>query len=68
LPKLQALSIPVLIIYGKHDFISGEIAAHIAHAIANAQLVTFGNCGHFAYLECASEVHQAFDLASEAHP
>jgi proline iminopeptidase len=52
LPKLQTLSIPTLVISGDHDFIPGEIAAHIARAIPNAQLVTLRNCGHFAYLEC----------------
>jgi proline iminopeptidase len=59
LPKLQALSIPTLVIYGDHDFIPGEIAAHIARAIPNAQLVTLRKCGHFAYLECPGEVRNA---------
>jgi proline iminopeptidase len=61
LPKLQALSIPTLVISGDHDFIPGEIAAHIARAIPNAQLVTLRNCGHFAYLECPGEVRNAFN-------
>ena len=37
LPKLRGLSIPTLVISGDHDFIPGEIAAHIARAIPNAQ-------------------------------
>lgn len=60
LPKLQSLSIPTLVITGDHDFIPGEIAAHIARAIPNARLVTRRNCGHFAYLECAGDVRHAF--------
>jgi proline iminopeptidase len=61
LPKLQALSIPTLVIYGDHDFIPGEIATHIARAIPNARLVTLRNCGHFAYLECPGDVRNAFN-------
>jgi proline iminopeptidase len=61
LPKLQTLSIPSLVISGDHDFIPGEIAAHIAQAIPNARLVTLGNCGHFAYLECPDDVRKAFN-------
>ena len=61
LPKLQTLSIPTLVISGDHDFIPGEIAAHIARAIPNAQLVTLKNCGHFAYLECAGDVRNALN-------
>lgn len=38
-----------------------EIAAHIARAIPNAQMVTLRNCGHFAYLECAGDVRNAFN-------
>jgi hypothetical protein len=51
LPKLRSLSIPTLVISGDHDFIPGEIAAHIARAIPSARLVTLGDCRHFAYLE-----------------
>jgi proline iminopeptidase len=61
LPKLQTLSIPTLVIAGDHDFIPGEIAENIARAIPNAQLVTLRNCGHFAYLECAGDVGNAFN-------
>ena len=55
LPKLRTLNIPTLVIFGDHDFITGEIAAHITRAIPNAQLVTLRDCGHFAYLECAGD-------------
>ena len=61
LPKLRTLSIPTLVISGDHDFIPGEIAAHIARAIPNARLVTLKDCGHFAYLECPGEVRNALD-------
>ena len=61
LPRLRTLSIPTLVIYGDHDFIPGDIAANIARAIPNAQMVTLTNCGHFAYLECAGDVRNAFN-------
>jgi len=61
LPKLQTLRIPTLVISGDHDFIPGEIAAHIARAIPNAQLVTLKDCGHFAYMECPGEVRKVVD-------
>lgn len=61
LPKLKSLSIPTLVIAGDHDFIPVEIAAHIARAIPNAELVTLRNCGHFAYLECPGDVRKALD-------
>jgi proline iminopeptidase len=61
LPKLRNLSIPTLVIYGDYDFIPGEMAVHIARAIPNARLVTLKNCGHFAYLECAGDVRNAFN-------
>jgi len=61
LPKLRSLTIPTLVIYGDHDFIPGEIAAHIAQAIPNARLVTMKDCGHFAYLECPVDVRTAID-------
>jgi proline iminopeptidase len=61
LPKLQTLSIPTLVIWGDHDFFPVEIAAHIARAIPNAQLLTLKDCGHFAYLECPGEVRNAFN-------
>jgi len=60
LPKLGSLKIPTLVIAGDHDFIPVEIAAHIASAIPNAQLVTLRNCGHFAYLERPDDVRNAF--------
>ena len=73
LPKLRTLSVPTLVISGDHDMIPGEIAAHIARAIPEAQLVTLRNCGHFTYLECAGEVHNAFNdffrrTRSSEHP
>ena len=59
-PKLSALRIPTVVIWGDHDFIPLEISTHIARAIPNAQLVTLKDCGHFAYLECADGVRRAF--------
>jgi proline iminopeptidase len=61
MPKLGTLNIPVLVIWGDSDFIPAEIATHIARAIPKARMVTLTNCGHFAYLECPSDVRQAFN-------
>jgi proline iminopeptidase len=61
LPKLRTLSIPTLVIYGDHDFIPVEIAAHIAEAIPSARLVTIKDCGHFTYLERPGDVRRALD-------
>jgi proline iminopeptidase len=61
MPKLGALTMPALVIWGDYDFIPGEIATHIARAIPRSRLVTLKDCGHFAYLECASDVRQAFN-------
>jgi proline iminopeptidase len=61
LPKLRHLAIPTLVITGDHDFIPTEIAAHIAHAIPNASLVTIKDCGHFAFMERPANVRRALD-------
>jgi len=58
LPKLERLSVPTLVIYGDHDFIPAECAAHIARAIPKAHLVTLKACGHFSYLECPDAVRK----------
>jgi len=61
MPKLAALRMPSLVIWGDHDFIPIEIATHIARAIPNARLVTLKECGHFAYMECPSDLRAAID-------
>jgi len=61
LPKLHALRIPTLVLVGAHDFITPEVAHHIAEAIPNAKLVTLHDCGHFSYLECPDAVRGAID-------
>ena len=61
LPKLRSLRIPTLVIVGEHDFIPTEIAAQIAGALPAATLATIKDCGHFAYLECGTEVRKAVD-------
>jgi proline iminopeptidase len=61
MPKLAALRMPSLVIWGDHDFIPVEIATHIARAIPNAKLVSLKGCGHFAYLECPSDVRAAIN-------
>ena len=61
LPKLRSLRTPTLVIVGEHDFIPSEIAAQIASALPRATLATIKDCGHFAYLECGTEVRKAVD-------
>jgi proline iminopeptidase len=58
LPRLAALNIPTLVVWGDHDFIPVEIATHIAQAIPRGELVTLTGCGHFVYLECAPDVRR----------
>ena len=61
IPKLRRLRIPTLVIAGEGDFIPVAVAEHIARAIPGAKLVTIKECGHFAYLECAGDVRDAFN-------
>lgn len=61
LPKLEGLHIPTLVIYGDHDFIPVDCAAHIAQAIPGARFVVLKECGHFSYLECPDEVRREID-------
>lgn len=56
MPRLAALRIPTLVLWGDQDFIPKDTSTHIADAIPGAQLVTLKNCGHFSYLECPDEV------------
>ena len=60
-PRLRDLRVPTLVITGDHDFIPAEVAAHIAHSLPTGELVTLAGCGHFAFLECAPQVHAALD-------
>ncbi len=60
MPRLSALRIPTIVIWGDHDFIPLEISTHIARAIPGAKLITLKDCGHFAYLECAGDVRKVF--------
>jgi pimeloyl-ACP methyl ester carboxylesterase len=59
--RLRRLRIPTLLITGERDFIPVKISENIARAIPDARLVTIRGCGHFACLECASEVRDALD-------
>lgn len=61
LPKLAALRIPTLIIYGDHDFIPKDTVEHIAQAIPGARMVSLERCGHFPYIECAETTHRHID-------
>jgi proline iminopeptidase len=61
LPRLSALKIPTLIIFGDADFIPEFVAAHIAAALPDDRFVTIKDCGHFAYLECPAPVRKEID-------
>jgi proline iminopeptidase len=58
MPRLASLNIPTLVVWGDHDFVPVEIATHIAQSIPHGEMVTLTGCGHFAYLECASDVRR----------
>jgi proline iminopeptidase len=60
-PGLGKLRTPALVIYGDHDLIPFDAAAHIARAIPGARLVTLKDCGHFSYLECPDAVRKEID-------
>ena len=58
-PRLRRFNIPTLVIAADHDFFPLEMAERLSRAIPDAQIVTLTDCGHFAYLECPSEVGNA---------
>jgi proline iminopeptidase len=61
LPKLASVHVPTLVVYGDHDFIPVETAAHITRALPDARMVTLKKCGHFSYLECSGALRRAVD-------
>lgn len=61
LPQITRLRTPTLVLHGDYDFVPVACAAHIAEAIPGARLVILPYCGHFSYLECPAEVHNALD-------
>lgn len=60
LPALERLRTPTLVIAGRRDFMA-DAAVHIADAMPQARLVMIGDCGHFAFLECAAPARAALD-------
>ena len=59
LPRLAAVGIATLVLWGDHDFIPREISEYVAQALPQARLITLEDCGHFAYLECPAAVRTA---------
>jgi proline iminopeptidase len=50
--ELVKISVPTLILVGRHDFVCApEVAAEIAAGIPGAELHVFEKSGHFAHLE-----------------
>jgi proline iminopeptidase len=64
-PQLNQLDIPTLVLHGQGDFVPVEIASDIAQAIPKARLCLLPDCGHFAYLESAAEVHDQLTMFFE---
>jgi proline iminopeptidase len=65
LPKLNALSVPTLVVHGDRDLVPVAMATHIADAIPGTRLSVLAGCGHFAYLERPDDVHRVIgDLLS----
>jgi pimeloyl-ACP methyl ester carboxylesterase len=50
--KIQKLSVPTLVLWGREDSLFPEMFARLTHAnIPNAQLEFIENCGHCPHLE-----------------
>lgn len=58
LPKLNALSVPTLVVHGDRDLVPVTMANHVADAIPGSRLTVLADCGHFAYLERPDDVHR----------
>jgi len=67
LSRLNAVQSRTLVISGDHDFFPETIAEHIAHATPHSELVMLTDCGHFAYLECPTEVRNTIDRFLDSH-
>jgi len=51
-PRLKNITVPTLIIVGRHDFITNvSMAEEMAKNIPNARLEVFEDSGHFAFVE-----------------
>jgi len=51
-PKLKNISVPTLVMVGRHDFITNvAMAEEMVKSIPNAKLEIFENSGHFALVE-----------------
>jgi proline iminopeptidase len=49
---LKAITVPTLVIVGRHDFITNvAMAEEMARHIPNAQLEIFEDSGHYAFVE-----------------
>ncbi|MFZ0632392.1 MAG: alpha/beta hydrolase, partial [Acidobacteriaceae bacterium] len=55
--KLQALKIPMLIVWGKEDhLIPVSVGEEIHHDVPQSELEIFDGCGHLAAGQCAAQV------------
>ena len=59
LARLRPLKVPTLVVHGDHDLVPLECASRVAEAVSGSRLVVLSDCGHFAYLEHPTEVHDA---------
>ena len=49
--ELSRVQAPTLVIHGSDDFFPTASSARISESIPGARLMTFENCGHFAFIE-----------------
>jgi len=66
-PRLQTLEVPTLVLHGADDFVPVALAARIARALPNGRLSVLEGCGHFAYLEAPSALHEHVGALFERH-
>ena len=58
-PNLQKISVPALVIVGRHDFITNvAMAEEIVKHIPNTRLEIFEDSGHFAFVEEPEKFHR----------
>lgn len=50
-PELRSFKKPVLIIQGKNDIISEDLASTADHVFSNSRVVLLDSCGHYGWLD-----------------
>nr|VFK21970.1 MAG: alpha/beta hydrolase fold [Candidatus Kentron sp. LPFa]VFK34850.1 MAG: alpha/beta hydrolase fold [Candidatus Kentron sp. LPFa] len=61
-PRLKDISVPTLVIVGRHDFITNiAMAQEIVERISDARLAVFEGSGHFAWVEEPERFHRVIE-------